>query len=188
MKFVLTLLLFCGLAYGTESPSIKLTWTQSISPNIAFNSVYRSVNGGKPALLYVTNEPVVTYIDTNVESGYKYCYSVTATNTDGTQSKNSVVVCKEFFERGHISNPLESRGFQFRLTEVGLEQFPKGPLSWYIVWTECQKDFIPVHYVDSTTVNYITREQLFDGFSQQDVALMKQEIEHDGNTSAIDGR
>lgn len=88
----LALVLFVsGLAHAA---SIQLNWLQSTSPNIAFNSVYRSnVQGGTYTLFFATNAPAISFLDSNVDNDPVHCYVVTATDTNGVESGFSNQSC-----------------------------------------------------------------------------------------------
>jgi len=63
---------------------ITLTWTQSTSPGITANKVYRSTTGsGGPYSLLATLSPSTTYTDTGLTKGATYFYEVTAVNSGG---------------------------------------------------------------------------------------------------------
>jgi hypothetical protein len=70
-------------ANGPVNHNITLSWTQSTSPNLVKNSVYRFVGTcASPTFTKLADiTPVATtYIDQNVVSGTSYCYTVTATD------------------------------------------------------------------------------------------------------------
>jgi cellulose 1,4-beta-cellobiosidase len=68
---------------------IALAWTQSVSPNVVTNRIYRStVNGGPYSL--VTSIPATTsYQNNGLVSGTTYYYRVTAVNSSGLESPQS---------------------------------------------------------------------------------------------------
>ncbi len=70
--------------YGGTS----LTWVQSTDSGIVQNKIYRSAGGGLNTLL-ATVDPKTSYIDTSVTQGIIYNYTVTATNTSGSESSLS---------------------------------------------------------------------------------------------------
>ncbi|MBU6408951.1 MAG: DUF1349 domain-containing protein [Verrucomicrobia bacterium] len=68
---------------------ISLTWTQSTSPNIANNNVYRSAASGGPYTLLTTLSATTSYTDTGIKSGTTYYYVVTAVNSSNLESPYS---------------------------------------------------------------------------------------------------
>ena len=68
---------------------IKLNWTQSVSPNIANNKVYRSTSSGGPYSLVTTLTATTTYTDSGLNSGAIYYYVVTAVNSNNMESPYS---------------------------------------------------------------------------------------------------
>jgi fibronectin type 3 domain-containing protein len=65
--------------------SVKLAWTQSASPGIQLNAVYRSTNGGSYVLLAQFSAGT-SYTDTSVKRNMTYSYVVTAVNVNGASS------------------------------------------------------------------------------------------------------
>jgi hypothetical protein len=68
---------------------IRLTWTQSSSPNIASNKVYRATVNGGPYSLIASIPAATTYQNTGLISGTTYYYVVTAVNSSGLESPQS---------------------------------------------------------------------------------------------------
>jgi fibronectin type 3 domain-containing protein len=68
---------------------IKLTWTQSTSPNITNNKIYRATRSGGPYTLVTTVSPTTSYNDTGLNSGTTYYYVVTAVNSSSLESPYS---------------------------------------------------------------------------------------------------
>src|SRR5262249_18726256 len=68
---------------------IKLTWTQSTSPNITTNKVYRSRTNGGPYTLITSITATTTYTDTGLVGGTTYYYVVTAVDSNGVESNYS---------------------------------------------------------------------------------------------------
>lgn len=68
--------------------SVVLSWTQSntTSPAITGNKVYRGTVSGGETLLYTSNTPIVTYTDGPFTTSATYYYRVTATNANGESS------------------------------------------------------------------------------------------------------
>jgi cellulose 1,4-beta-cellobiosidase len=80
-----------GLAATAQAQrgKIKLTWTQSTSPNITNNKVYRSTTSGGPYTLVTSIAAATTYTDTGLTSGTTYYYVVTAVDSNGVESPYS---------------------------------------------------------------------------------------------------
>jgi rhamnogalacturonan endolyase len=76
-------------AQSPRKRQIALNWTQSTSPNITENQVYRSTTSGGPYSLVATLSATTSYTDTGLSSGTTYHYVVTARNSDGLESSYS---------------------------------------------------------------------------------------------------
>jgi fibronectin type 3 domain-containing protein len=78
---------------GTAAHSVDLSWTASISPNVAGYNIYRSMSPTGP-FTKINSTPVLetTYTDTAVVSGTTYYYAVTSVNQDGRESVYSALV------------------------------------------------------------------------------------------------
>jgi fibronectin type 3 domain-containing protein len=76
-------------ASSTVKKQIKLTWTQSTSPNITNNKIYRATRSGGPYTLVTTVSPTTSYNDTGLNSGTTYYYVVTAVNSSSLESPYS---------------------------------------------------------------------------------------------------
>ena len=73
-----------GLSATGSNAVVNLHWTQSTSPGITGNNVYRSTNGsGGPYSLLATLGATTSYSDTAVVNGSTYFYSITAKNPGG---------------------------------------------------------------------------------------------------------
>jgi hypothetical protein len=68
---------------------IKLTWTQSTSPNITTNKVYRSTTNGGPYALVTSIAATTTHTDSGLTSGTTYYYVVTAVDGNAVESPYS---------------------------------------------------------------------------------------------------
>jgi fibronectin type 3 domain-containing protein len=62
---------------------INLQWTQSSSPNVTQNKIYRSTTPGGPYTLIQTINAGTSYLDRSVAGGTRYYYVVTAINGAG---------------------------------------------------------------------------------------------------------
>jgi hypothetical protein len=65
---------------------IALAWTQSASPDITANNIYRSAVDGGPYSLVASIAPATSYQNTRLTSGTTYYYRVTAVNGAGLES------------------------------------------------------------------------------------------------------
>ena len=77
---------------------IKLTWTQSTSPGLTANTVYRGSVSGGPYTQIWTGSPTTSYSDpmTSSNQGTKACYVVTATASGMLESPYSTESCNTF--------------------------------------------------------------------------------------------
>jgi hypothetical protein len=77
----------------TASPSgkkkIALAWTQSASPNVVSNRIYRSTINGGPYSVIATIPATTSYQNSGLVSGTTYYYRVTALNNSGLESPQS---------------------------------------------------------------------------------------------------
>jgi cellulose 1,4-beta-cellobiosidase len=71
--------------------SVKLAWTQSTSPNLTQNAVYRRTSTGTYGAPLATFAPATTYTDARAPSG-SYCYAVSALTCSG-EGVRSVEAC-----------------------------------------------------------------------------------------------
>jgi hypothetical protein len=75
---------------GTNTHSVSLSWTASISPNIAGYNVYRAaVSGGPYAKVTPALAGGIAFVDTSVQAGQTYYYVATAVDNTGTESPYS---------------------------------------------------------------------------------------------------
>lgn len=73
-----------GLAAAGGNLVVNLGWTQSVTPGITGNNVYRSTSGsGGPYSLLASLGALTSYSDTAVTAGGTYYYSVSAVDADG---------------------------------------------------------------------------------------------------------
>lgn len=73
------------------SHSVVLNWTQSTSPAITGNKVYRGTASGNETLLYTSSTPIVTYTDGPFSTGATYYYRITAVNASGESGYSNEV-------------------------------------------------------------------------------------------------
>jgi cellulose 1,4-beta-cellobiosidase len=76
-------------ASSPQKRKITLNWTQSGSPNISSNKVYRATVNGGPYTLRTTIPAATTYSETGLTSGATYYYVVTAVNSSSVESSYS---------------------------------------------------------------------------------------------------
>jgi Domain of unknown function (DUF1929) len=77
-------------APGNARGSISLRWTQSATPNVSQNYIYRRIaNGAYSSGPQVTIGATTTYTDTRLTSGATYCYEVTAVNGAGESARSN---------------------------------------------------------------------------------------------------
>ena len=65
---------------------LALNWTQSASPNITQNKIYRSTTSGGPYTLVATIPAAASYQNNGLVSGTTYYYVVTAVNSSNLES------------------------------------------------------------------------------------------------------
>jgi fibronectin type 3 domain-containing protein len=75
-----------GLTASGARRKVGLSWTQSTSPGVTQNKVYRSTTNGGPFSLLVTLSATTSYTDTSVISHTTYYYVVTAVSSSGESS------------------------------------------------------------------------------------------------------
>lgn len=70
----------CG-QNGPTVPQANLSWTQSVTPGITANCVYRCTGAscvpGPPAI-FCSTAPITSYVDTTVAASATYNYAITA--------------------------------------------------------------------------------------------------------------
>jgi fibronectin type 3 domain-containing protein len=76
----------CG-QNGPTQPSVILAWTQSTTPGVTANCVYRGLASKQYVIpaLYCSSTPITNFTDTTVSRGTTYFYAVTA-QVSGTES------------------------------------------------------------------------------------------------------
>lgn len=78
-----------SLTASAGHKKVTLAWTQSTSPNIVSNKVYRATVNGGPYTLVATLAATTTYANTGLTSGTTYYYVVTAVNNSSQESSYS---------------------------------------------------------------------------------------------------
>jgi len=77
-------------ANDTKPGSINLRWTQSATPGVTQNKIYRRISGGVyPSTATATIGVTTSYVDATVSSGTTYCYVVTAVSSSGESPRSS---------------------------------------------------------------------------------------------------
>jgi thermitase len=74
-----------GLAAAAGVRRVNLSWTQSRSPGVTGDRIYRAAGSGSLARL-ATLPASTTYADTSVRTGIRYTYRVSALNSAGKES------------------------------------------------------------------------------------------------------
>lgn len=80
LPLLFTLMYSCHAQNGPTQPSVQLSWTQSATPGVTANCVYRGTATKvytMPAL-FCSTAPVTTFTDNTVVRGTTYFYAVTA--------------------------------------------------------------------------------------------------------------
>ena len=73
------ILLLAACAFGQNGHGINLTWTQSTSPGVTSNNVYRGASATGPwTQIYKSTAPITSYLDQTGTPGTTYYYSVSA--------------------------------------------------------------------------------------------------------------
>ena len=79
---------------GNPRGSVSLRWTQSASPGLTKNSIYRRTSSGSySATPTATINPTSSYLDNKLTSGITYCYVVTAVSAGGESAKSQPEAC-----------------------------------------------------------------------------------------------
>ena len=76
-------------AAASGKRKVNLQWTQSSSPGISENRIYRSTTNGGPYTLIAVRSPGTAYTDTSVTSKTTYYYRVTVVDSNGLESPYS---------------------------------------------------------------------------------------------------
>ena len=72
-----------------QTPFIDLVWSPGTEPDLAGYNVFRHEEGGQPVKLNSELVKTPAYRDTNVQSGKKYFYSVSAVDERNNESARS---------------------------------------------------------------------------------------------------
>ena len=77
-------------ASGPARGGISLRWTQSTTPGVTQNRIYRRTsNGSYPSTPRATISASTSYADSKLSSGTGYCYEVTAVNSGGESTRSN---------------------------------------------------------------------------------------------------
>jgi hypothetical protein len=98
-RYLFAICLLFGFTYschgqqGPTQPSVSLSWTQSNTPGVTANCVYRSTGAGTtpaPPAIFCSTTPVTSYIDNGVTANTTYVYAATAKigSTEGAYSND----------------------------------------------------------------------------------------------------
>ena len=75
---------------GPPKGGVTLKWTQSTTPGVTQNYIYRRPNPGSyPSAPTVQISAATSYVDTKLNSGNSYCYQVTAVSSGGESPKSN---------------------------------------------------------------------------------------------------
>ena len=81
---------------STANPrgSVNLRWTQSATPGVTQNYIYRRTSTGSyPLTPTVKISATTTYMDNKLSGGATYCYEITAVNSAGESTKSQPEAC-----------------------------------------------------------------------------------------------
>ena len=78
-----------ALSASGAQRKVNLKWTQSTSPSLRENRIYRSTTSGGPYTAIVTINAGTSYTDSSLTSGVTYDYVVSAVNSSGKVSAYS---------------------------------------------------------------------------------------------------
>lgn len=80
---------------GPPKGGVTLRWTQSTTPGVTQNYIYRRTSSGSyPSAPTVKISAATSYVDTKLNSGNTYCYQVTAVSSGGESPKSSEACVK----------------------------------------------------------------------------------------------
>jgi hypothetical protein len=79
----------CLTGTGSNSHSVDLSWTASVSPNVASYNVYRGTLSGGPYTKLNSSPLGTAYTDTTVQAGQTYYYVATALDASNNESAYS---------------------------------------------------------------------------------------------------
>jgi cellulose 1,4-beta-cellobiosidase len=79
---------------GNPHGSVSLHWTQSATPGVTQNYIYRRTSTGSyPSIPTVKIAAATTYLNTKLTSGANYCYVVTAVSSGGESARSQPEAC-----------------------------------------------------------------------------------------------
>jgi len=80
---------------GPPKGGVTLKWTQSTSPGVTQNNIYRRTSTGSySSIPTVKINAATSYVDSKLSSGSNYCYLVSAVSSGGESPKTSEVCAK----------------------------------------------------------------------------------------------
>ncbi|MGE5059094.1 MAG: fibronectin type III domain-containing protein [Betaproteobacteria bacterium] len=80
---------------GPPKGGVTFSWTQSTTPGVTQNYIYRRTNPGSyPSTPTIKVTATTAYVDTKLKSGTTYCYEVTAVSSGGESPKSSEACAK----------------------------------------------------------------------------------------------
>ena len=80
------------LSANAPKGKVQLKWTQSATPGVTHNKIYRATPYTGGFVEYTVINAGTSFVDPAVARGINYSYYVTAVNTNGTESAGSNVV------------------------------------------------------------------------------------------------
>jgi len=79
-----------GLAVLVQEKVAEVSWSPSPEPDLAEYRVYRAPKGGSATLLTTSPPGTTAFVDSTLESGTAYTYTVTAVDKAGNESAASI--------------------------------------------------------------------------------------------------
>ena len=77
-------------ANATKPGSLSLRWTQSTTPGVTQNNIYRRTSSGVyPSTATVRTSATTSYVDRGLSSRTTYCYVVTAVSSNGESARSN---------------------------------------------------------------------------------------------------
>lgn len=147
--FVIATNAFTCAQNGPTQPQVNLTWTQSTTPGITGNCVYRGSTAGVYTLpaIFCSTAAITTYTDNSVQASTTYHYAVTAQkgSTESQYSNDATAVVPALPNPPTLNNPTETgaakkttAGQQFRYGIYEKHDDPDGLIA-VVGWNEQEK-------------------------------------------------